>query len=65
MHDGVSQSKLTGMSRDIEINIYFNFWTKFPFYYRQPSKALKFTRRPSKLDKLTVNSQSYHPIETL
>ena len=57
MHDGVSQAKLTGISRDIEINIYFNFWTKFPFYYRQPSKALKFTSRPSKLDKLTVNRQ--------
>ena len=57
MHDGVSQSKLTGISRDIEIDIYFNFWTKFPFYYRQPSEALKFTRRPSKLAKLTVNRQ--------
>ena len=61
----VSQSKLTGMSRDIGINIYCNFWTKFSFYYRQPSKALKFSRQSSKLDKLTVNRQSYHPTETL
>ena len=27
-------------------------------------KALKFNRQPSKLEKITVNSQSYHPTET-
>ena len=49
-------------SRDQRLK-YLRF--KIPFYYRQPSKALKFTRQPSRLDTLTVNRQSYHPIETL
>ena len=32
----------------------------------QPSKALKFSSQSSKLEKkITINRQSYHPIETL
>ena len=34
-------------------------------FNRQPSKALKFNRQLSKLERITVNRQSYHPIETL
>ena len=45
-----------------EINSYFNSLTKFSLNNRQPSKALKFSRQPSKLEKITVNRQSYRPI---
>ena len=38
-----------------EIHICFNSWAKF----------LLNNRQPSKLEKLTVNSQSYHPTEAL
>ena len=49
-----------------EVNVYVTFWTNFPLNKRQPSKALKSNRRPSKLEKLTVSRQSHrHPIDTL
>ena len=38
-------------------------WTKISLNNHQPSKALKLSRQPSKLDK--NNRQSYHLIETL
>ena len=48
------------------VNIYLNSWIRFPVNNRQPSKALKLNRQPSKLEKFyTVNRQSYQPIETL
>ena len=67
MHDGVSQSKLSSLgSRDIEIKIFTLIRspspTFIPFYYRQPSKALKFTRQQSKLDTLTVNRHATTPL---
>ena len=47
------------------VNINLNSSTKFPLNNHQSSKALKFNRQPLKLKKVTVNRQSYHPIETL
>ena len=31
-----------------QVNIYFNYWSKFSLNYRKLSKAVKFSRQPSK-----------------
>ena len=53
------------IDKNKKVIINFNSWRKFPLDNRQPSKALKFNCQPSNGQNLTVNRQSYTPIDTL
>ena len=53
------------IDKNKKVNINFNSWKKSHLDNRQPSKARKFNHQPSKSENLTVNRQSYTPIETL
>ena len=64
---GQDNLQSTSVKINREVNIYINFWTKFPLLNdRQPSKVLKSeTVSRQKWKKLTVNRQSYHPNDIL
>ena len=62
------QDNLQNTIANFEVSNWFTLtlfysWTYFLLNNFQPSKALKFNRQPSSLEKIT--RQSYHPIETL
>ena len=53
------------IDKNKKVNINIKSWKKIPLDKRQPSKALKCNRLRQYQQNLTVNRQSYTPIETL